>query len=206
MKKIKTEIIPLGQNCIPRTILTRWKIKPSKIFGEKTYPFDLAIFGLPEITKCLKNDFNEIFNNLSFNGEYWYKSPNCIYFIHDKKYKKNEKEKLISKYKKRINNFRTKINEADNILFVQILGEDEDIINQYNELKRLRNDKPFKMAIIDTQNIVKSIDLKDIYVLKLPFPSEEYKNNWWKKEFYNSKIGKQFEKQIADFCLNVLNT
>lgn len=206
MKKIKTEIIPLGQNCIPRTVLTRWKIKPSKIFGEKTYPFDLAVFGLPEITKCLKNDFNEIFDNLLFNGEYWYKSPNCIYFMHDKKYKENEKEKLISKYKKRINNFRTKINETDNILFVQILGEDEDIINQYNELKRLRNDKPFKMAIIDTQNIVKSIDLKDIYVLKLPFPSEEYKNNWWKKEFYNSKIGKQFEKQIADFCLNVLNT
>ena len=206
MKKIKTEIIPLGQNCIPRTVLTRWKIKSSKIFGEKTYPFDLAVFGLPEITKCLKNDFNEIFDNLLFNGEYWYKSPNCIYFMHDKKYKENEKEKLISKYKKRINNFRTKINETDNILFVQILGEDEDIINQYNELKRLRNDKPFKMAIIDTQNIVKSIDLKDIYVLKLPFPSEEYKNNWWKKEFYNSKIGKQFEKQIADFCLNVLNT
>ena len=61
------------------------------------------------------------------------------------------------------------------------------------------------MAIIDTQDIVNLIDLKDIYVLKLPFPSEEYKNNWWKKEFYNSKIGKQFEKQIADFCLNILN-
>ena len=100
MKKIKTEIIPLGQNCIPRTILTRWKIKPSKILGEKTYPFDLAVFGLPEITKCLKNDFNEIFDNLSFNGEYWYKSPNCIYFMHDKKYKENEKEKLILKYQK----------------------------------------------------------------------------------------------------------
>ena len=70
--------------------------------------------------------------------------------------------------------------------------------------KRLRENKPFKMAIIDTQNIVNNPILENIYVLKLPFPNEKYKNNWWKKEFYNSHIGKQFEKQIANFCLEIL--
>ena len=83
MKNTKIEIIPLGQNCIARTVLTRWKIKPRKIMGEKTYPFDLAVFGMQEITKCLKTDFKEFFNDLEYNGEYWFKSPNCIYFMHD---------------------------------------------------------------------------------------------------------------------------
>ena len=205
MKNSKTKIIPLGQNCIPRTILTRWKIKPSKIMGEKTYPFDLAVFGMPEITKCLRTDFNEFFNNLEYNGEYWLKAPNCIYFTHDKRFKEKDRDKLVLQYKKRINNFREAINKEENILFVQVLGEDEDVINQYNELKRLRGDKHFKMAIIDTQNIIGELNLEYVYILKLPFPSEEYKNHWWKKEFYNSKIGKQFEKQIADFYSQVLN-
>ena len=204
MKKAKTEIIPLGQNCIARTVLTRWKIKKRKIMGEKTYPFDLAVFGMPEITKTLKTDFSEFFNNLEYNGEYWLKSPNCIYFMHDKRYKEKDKEKLIALYQKRIDNFRKALCEAENILFVQVLGEDEDVKSQYQELKRLRENKPFKMAIIDTQNIIDKLDLENVYVLKLPFPNEEYKNNWWKKEFYNSKVGKQFEKQIADFCLEVL--
>ena len=206
MKKVKTEIIPLGQNCIPRTILTKWKIKPQKIMGEKTYPFDLAVFGMPEITKCLRTDFNEFFDNLEFNGEYWLKAPNCIYFSHDKRFKIKDQNKLINLYEKRIDNFREAIIKEENILFVQVLGEDEDIINQYKELKRLRGDKPFKMAIVDTQNILNELNLDNVYVLKQPFPSEEYKNNWWKKKFYNSKVGKQFEKQIADFCLQVLET
>ena len=70
--------------------------------GELTFPFDLAVFGMPEITKCLKTDFKEFFNNLEYNGKYWFKSPNCIYFMHDKRYKQNDKEKLISLYKKEL--------------------------------------------------------------------------------------------------------
>lgn len=172
--------------------------------GEKTYPFDLAVFGMPEITKCLRTDFNEFFDNLEYNGEFWLKAPNCIYFSHDKRFKIKDKNKLISLYKKRIDNFREAIDKEEHILFVQVLGEDEDIINQYNELKRIRENKPFKMAIIDTQNIIGELNLDNVYILKLPFPSEKYKNNWWKKEFYNSKVGKQFEKQISDFCSQVL--
>ena len=193
MKNSKTKIIPLGQNCIPRTILTRWKIKPSKIMGEKTYPFDLAVFGMPEITKCLRTDFNEFFDNLEHKEECWRKAPNCIYFTHDKRFKEKDKNKLINLYTKRIDNFREVINKAENILFVQVLGEDEDIINQYNELKRLRGDKPFKMAIIDTQNIIGELNIDNVYVLKQPFPSEEYKNNWWKKEYFSGKEGILFE-------------
>lgn len=46
----KYEIISLGQNCLPRTILTRWNIKPSKAQGELSCPFNLVKHELPRIS------------------------------------------------------------------------------------------------------------------------------------------------------------
>lgn len=201
LNKKKIQIISLGQNCIPRTILTRHGIKPRKIWGELTYPFDLAIFGTIEITKCLKTDFNEFFFDLNYKNDkkYWVKEPNCIQFVHDSK----DKKELIKNYTKRIENFKKEMKNPLPILFVQLLEEDEDVKNLYNELLRLREDRPFKLLIIDTQDIV---TFEKAEILKLPFPSVEYRNNWWKKEFYNSKEGKIFEKNICDFCKRFMVT
>ena len=201
LNKKKIQIISLGQNCIPRTILTRHGIKPRKIWGELTYPFDLAIFGTIEITKCLKTDFNEFFFDLNYQNDkkYWVKEPNCIQFVHDS----NNKKELIKNYTKRIENFKKEMKNPLPILFVQLLEEDEDVKNLYNELLRLREDRPFKLLIIDTQDIV---TFEKAEILKLSFPSEEYRNNWWKKEFYNSKEGKIFEKTICDFCKRFMVT
>ncbi len=204
----KVQIIPLGQNCIPRTILTRWKIKPHKLLGELTYPFDLAIFGIPEITKTLRTDFNEFFWNLNYiktkNSSYWIKEPNCIMFTHDKHLK--TKAELIETYTKRIENFKKAMLNPIPVIFVQILSIDEEIEKQFSELLRLRAGNPFIFAAIDTQDVVKNIDNDKIKILKLPYPSEDYKSNWWKKEYYNSKEGKAFEKQIADFISEIIKT
>ncbi len=204
-KELKFKIIPLGQNCMPRTILTRQKLKPSKFQGELTYPFDLVVFGMPEITKTLKTDFKEFFDNLKYENGCWIKAPNCIKFCHDKRFKENDKEKLINLYKKRIDNFRKSVKEEDYILFVQILGDSEEIQEQYYELKRIRNGKAFDFVVVDTENIAGTINLPYVHILKLEFPSQEYKNNWWKKEYYNTKEGKMFEKNITDFCLGILS-
>mgnify|MGYP003430288183 CR=1 FL=1 len=204
MKNIKPVIIPLGQNCMPRTILTRWGIKKRKFLGELTFPFDFAVFGMPEITKTLKTDFNEFFNDLEYKTDYWIKAPNCIYFSHDKRYKEKDRQKLINLYTKRINNFRKTIEEKDNLLFFFFFGDNEDIENQYNALRNITKNKPFKFAIVDTENITNEINLKNVYILKLKMPNEQYKNNWWKEKYYNSPQGKAFEKQIADFCIEVI--
>ena len=201
LNKKKIQIISLGQNCIPRTILTRHGIKPRKIWGELTYPFDLSIFGTIEVTKSLRTDFNEFFFDLNYRKEqnYWVKEPNCIQFVHDAK----DKKELIKTYMKRIENFKNEMKNPLPILFVQLLEDDEDVENLYNELVRLREDRPFKLLIIDTQDIV---TFEKAEILKLSFPSEEYRNNWWKKEFYNSKEGKIFEKTICDFCKRFMVT
>lgn len=198
----KVQIISLGHNCIPRTVLTRAGIKPRKLQGELTYPFDLAITGVFEITKNLKNDFKEFLYNLNYRKDegFWVKEPDCIKFVHDKKFKFKDKEKFIKTYEKRIENFRKEIKNPIPILFIQIVEKDEDVQNLYNELARLRGDYPFKLAIIDTQD---KVNFEKAYILKLPFPSEEYRQNWWKKEYYNSPEGIAFEKSICDFCLKI---
>ncbi len=204
--KSKIKIIPLGQSCMPRTILTRWKLKPSKLQGELTYPFDLAVFGMPEITKTLKTNFNEFFDNLQYKDNCWIKAPNCIIFCDDTDFKENDKQKLIKRYTNRIQNFRNALVDEDFILFIQILGDCEEVEKQFLELKKIRCGKPFKLAVIDTQNIVKDININDIYVLKQPYPMPDYKNNWWKKSYYNSREGKIFEKNIVDFCSDIIKT
>lgn len=195
----KIKIISLGQNCIPRTILTRHGIKPRKILGELTYPFDLAIFGTIEVTKCLKTNFEEFFFDLTFSKDKncWIKSPDCIEFVHDS----TDKQKLISIYNRRIQNFKNEMKNPNPILFVQFLEQDEDVENLYNELLKLRENRPFELIIIDTQDIA---NFQKAHILKLPFPSQDYRNNWWKKEYYNSAEGKVFEKKICDFIKNFL--
>ncbi len=204
MNKNKTEIVPLGQNCMPRTILTRWGVKSSKIFGELTYPFDLAVFETREITNSIKDDFKEFFYNLNYreDRQIWVKEPDCIEFVHDKIFKKKDKDKLIEKYLNRINNFRNIIENPNPILFVQILGDCSDIESLFENLKEKRQGKPFRFIVIDTQNITEPV--YGIDILKIPFPSEEYKNNWWKKKYYSTKEGIIFEKQIVDFCLKII--
>lgn len=192
-------IIPLGQNCIPRAILTRYGLKKRRIFGECSFPFDLAVFETREITNLIKLDFKTFFDDLDYDTDrkIWRKLPDCIEFVHETRFNEKDREKLIEKYSKRIDNFRTALKSDKPIIFVQILGDCSDIENLYYELKKLRGNKPFNFIVIDTQNITKPVDGVDI--LKLPFPSDEYKLNWWKKEYYNSSDGKVFEKKIADF-------
>ncbi len=190
---------------MPRTILTRRGVKPSKIFGEPTYPFDLAVFGMPELTKTLKTEFSEIFHNLEYNGKYWIKAPNCIEFSHDKQFGKDDLYKLIDLYSKRIVNFQRAIKDTKPILFVQIPGDCEDVNAQYFQLLRMRQNRPFKMAVIDSEDVVKEVKYSDIRVLKLKYPLENYKENWWKKEYYASPDGEKFENQIADFCRKIID-
>lgn len=204
MKDKEVKIIPLGQNCMPRTILTRHGIKPRKIFGEVTYPFDLAVFETREITHSVKTDFEEFFYNLNYRYEtkIWAKEPDCIEFVHDKYFGINDKEKLIKKYLSRIENFRNAIKSQDFILFVQILGDCSDVENLYSVLCDIRAKDSFRFVVVDTMDIVK--DVKGVDILKLPYPSEEYKQNWWKKEYYNSAVGVEFENRIASFCRNII--
>lgn len=212
IENLNYRIVSLGHNCFPRTVLTRWGLKPDRSEGELSMPFDLATFETFEITKNIQNDFENFFDNLEYREKphflkkegYWIKAPDCIEFMHEKDLKKDEKQKLIDIYKKRIDNFRICLNDPIPIVFVQLLGDCDDTENLYDSLKKIRGDKPFSLVILDPQDSVKHSN-PNISVLKLKYPSPDYKNNWWSQKYYTSKEGKLFEQKIADFCLEQIN-
>ncbi len=206
-KKTNYKIVSLGHNCLPRTVLTRWGIKPDKLHGELTMPFDLATYETFEITNNIKDNFKDFFNNLQFKKtglffntkQFWIKAPDLIEFVHEKNLGKNDKNKLVEIYKKRIENFKNQMEDPTPILFVQLLGDCQDINNLYEAISFLREDRPFKFVIIDPYDIVK-INAPHFHILKLPYPNKKYQKNWWAKKYYKSKEGQLFEKTIVEFC------
>ena len=146
------------------------------------------------------------FSNLEYNGKIWIKkntddlNNNCIEFHHEKNLTSKDKQKLIDIYKKRINNFRNEINKDFPVIFFQITPDISEIENQYKELAKIRGNKPFKFLIVNTgKEFVRSSKV-NLQILNLPFPCETYKREWWKKQYYATPYGKDFESKIAEFC------
>ncbi len=213
IKDIKYKVVSLGHNCLPRTVLTRWGVKPEKSEGELSMPFDLATFETFEITKQIKEDFATFFEDIEYKKpkswfdrkQHWIKAPDCIEFVHEKNLTKNDKNKLIDIYTKRIDNFRNCIKSQTPILFVQLLGDCDDTLNLYTILKEKRGDLPFKFAVIDPFSITKQNELP-LHILKTPYPDKKYQNLWWSKQYYTSVAGHLYEKEIADFCIEIIKT
>ena len=215
MNDKKYLIMSLGTNCLPRTILTRWKIKPSKSEGELSYPFDLVFHTLPLVVKCLENDFEDYLsgfyfkirkrNFLDFRKKgIWYKEDGTG-FWHDTDCKINDREKLEVRIKKRIENFRQAIKSDIPILFViNIMDNPEYIDKLYKILKKLCSHKKFKLAVINFGYLYKN-ENSEIYSLDLPIPFDGYHGvNGWNSKFKDTNFGKFTEKCICHFVEEII--
>lgn len=198
LKKTDYEIISLGPNCYPKTFLTRNKLKRNKASGEKTMPFDLAWYKDAKfITEFIQNDFMNFFDGMKYSesAESW-DSSFKINFSHEKSFKADDLEKLVDMYIGRISNFRKVMGSEKPLLFIQILKDKEigeDIKNLYEVIKARRGQKPFELMIIDTNEIVKD-PIENVNVIKI-FQTLD-NESIYKPEFYNSEVGKTFEKEI----------
>ena len=206
MEEKKYEIVSLGCYCISRTILTRQNLKPTKAQGELSCPFDLVIHPVKRITHYINNDFEGYLDDLYFEKYtrcwldfrkkgIWKKTDNTEFF-HDKDCNINDKDKLTERISGRIENFRKIIKDYKPIIFVQALKKEEDIENLYEVLKSIRGNKPFKLVILDFNDVVTK-EYKNVSVLKIPFPSKKYGKYWDRKKYYESKEGKLFEETVA---------
>lgn len=213
----KYEIVSLGVNCMPRTVLTRLGLKPRKADGELSCPFDLVMHKLDRITYYLHTNFEDYFDDFYFKINKrnifdfrkkgcWYK-PDGTQFRHDKDCQENDKEKLISRIKARIDNFNNIMQNDRPVLFVlNMYTNTGDVLALYNELKRLRQDRFFKLAVFDFED---KFDIKtplnnDIYLLKIPKPIENYKDDWNATVFLKTKLAKYFESCVGDFISNII--
>ena len=124
------KIVSLGNNCFPRRILTESGIKPSKEEGECYLPFDLAVNPIESVIQLLNNNFNDYFDDLYFDENIYLlkNSKYNIVYNHDKDCGYDDKQKLVTRYKNRINNFRNLIAKDTNFLYFVISSI--DTINQ----------------------------------------------------------------------------
>ena len=199
-------LISLGSSCYPKTLLTRWKLKKTKASGELTLPFDLAWFHKAEyITEFIKNDFSGFFQDLRYMKEIGsWDNYGKINFSHETSFGADDKDKLVNLYEIRINNFRKLIQDEKPILFLQFLKVKEvgeDVSNLYSTLKQIRGDKPFELLVVDTNDIVQECS-SAVNVLKIVLPFQD--PNLYDANFYKSKEGVQFEKQIVDKLTTLL--
>ena len=210
------EIVSLGCNCLPRTILTRGGIKPSKKQGELSCPFDLVKHPIDSVIKYLNNDFEGYFDDLFFvirkknfldfrKKGLWQKTDGTKFF-HDKDCKIGDREKLETRIRNRINNFRHIIKSETPILFVfYVLESGEKIEELHKTLKKLCPHKKFSLAVIALGYVIESCP-NDIHLLQLTQPIPKFNRNWNKNTYRNTRLGKYVEKNICCFIEHILKT
>lgn len=202
------EIVSLGPNCYPRTVLTRMKLIKRKSCGRRTMPFDFAYYHHAKfITEFLQNDFADFFKDLHYSDFCKsFDSGEKINFSHEAYLKENEKSKLINIYKKRINNFREELQQTKPIVFLQILKDEnvgEDCKNTYKTLKKICAGRKFAYIVIDCKDIIQPQKIPfEIYLTKMHLPQED--TDIFSPDFYKSDYGKMFEEKIANFIGNVI--
>jgi len=207
------EIVSLGVNCLPRTILTRGGVKPRKADGELSCPFDLVKHPPETVLKCLQNGFEGYFDDFFFvlrkrwifdfrNKGVWQKKDSTKFF-HDKDCKKDDLEKLTSRIKRRIENFNGIIKAEKPIVFVMVLFSETNCLDEiYNTLKDLRQGKPFEFVVISFDSKV-NVSEEKIKVLELPLPNKKFAKYWNKKSYVKSPLGSYVEKFICEYVKSV---
>lgn len=215
MNKTKNyEIVSLGVNCLPRTLLTINNIKPRKIDGELSCPFDLVSHKPERILYYIKTDFADYFDDLFFvirkrhffdfrNKGLWQKQDNTKFF-HDKDCYAADKEKLVARIKNRIKNFNTILSSERPIIFVMTIFEDFDGIEElYNLLRQKSKTQKLILIILGFGTTPKYFN-NNIYFLNLELPVDNYKSVWNTKKFRESQVGKYLEKCICEYIRKVI--
>lgn len=188
-KRQNFHIVSLGCDCLPRVLTTAVKLKPRKIYGEKTLPFDLCrSFDLSKTIKLIETDFENYFDNLNISKEL---------YPHDYKL---TKEQFIIRYKKRISNFLELMKSEKSIYFIYAdfdnLIDANAIEKLYSVLENKRNGRLFRVIILTAKPI--NISNSDIHVIVDHF---RIKDGKWIRSFIND-YG-EIDNDYARFCRKV---
>ena len=192
--------VSLGNNCLPRTFLTKWGIKHTKAEGEKSMPFDLVWMDAKAINYFLLFGGKDLIKNVKFiEGENVFKREDVfsILFNHDTDLERNL-DALKLRYKNRFINFYNIIKCNDNIMFVQVSEDTKHSINDcYDIIAFLRRGKPFHLILIDVCR-VRSFDIssinKIVTVIREPYPTNDW--IWWRSDYQQSELGIEFDKRL----------
>ncbi len=199
------KIISLGNDCLPRKFLTTAGLKPSKQMGEMSMPFDLCVTPIESLTHFLKTDFADYFDGLEYSDKdsYWINKKFNMIYNHDTDCGKDEKEKFISRFQTRIENFKKIISGDDFLFFVMhFVGNEKYLEKLYLELKKLRNGDNFELLVLNTDNkIKKKYKHHNLKILNESHPFEQH-YLWWTVQNTTSESGINFKNNITQFVSN----
>lgn len=189
-KKQNFIIVSLGNNCLPRVLTTALKLKPRKLYGEKSMPFDLKISpDLNRIIELIDNNFSDFFENITLSKEL---------FPHD--YKLSNQE-FRRRYDLRIKNFLETMQSDKKIYFIYSdmdnVIKTESLYNLYDVLKHKRNEKPFKLIVL-TRNPINITNNPNIKIIVENF---KIKDANWVESFIN-EYG-NINNYYTEFCNNI---
>lgn len=207
----ESKVISLGYDCLPRTILTRWGVKPARVDGELSYPFDLAVHPTGVVASLLNtgfldylnDNFIEVVNSIPRNVRL------NVNFNHEtgSQFVKNNFSLLKEKYNNRISNLNG-LNDLSSCVFVHHLSNEamlENLIKSVSNFRRtdglIRQDL---LLVIKTDSDFESLDslefdYQGIHVAcqYIPLPYEKYV--WHEEAHYSSSEGMRFEQKVVEF-------
>ena len=213
----KYTIISLGTNCFPRTLLTKAFLKPTKIQGEKSMPFDLvrSISCFDKTLDLLENDFQGYFDDLgeldvcaeenedrcaSISMEH---PEGKVMFVND--YLESDyvhdggltREEFIKRYTDRINNFREAIRSNRHIFFFVAKWDFDNCLEQITrcceilgKICQQARSLIFYCPLTDVQ-----YESPDVLILNKDYDVEDRRQIW---SSYISESGLPHFKHIID--------
>lgn len=208
----KNVLIPLGTNCYPRMLLTKYCIKCRKKQGELSFPFDLNVSNMKAISHFISSDFKDFFDEVVYNekNDLLFNPNYGMYFPHEK-YPANQKIKFVKRYTKRIENFYQVIKSSKNLCFISVIRDENvsaEVLNEiYFSLKK-KCAKDFKYIVVqalfegnylDSENL-----LQDIHYVPMKRPTKDYFETWFLKDLQKNPQKDVINAFTID-CLSEIN-
>lgn len=212
----KNTFIPLGTNCYARVMLTKYGLKPRKIHGELSFPFDLVFMPINIVSHFCITDFIDFFENIEYSSEdsIFVNKKYNISFIHDY-FKHDEKFLFQARYIRRINNLKKMLCKGHKIFITVIFGDelDEDSINNiYYYLNYNIGAGNFIYCVFQITNPNNDFNNQTINHLSsgikfisIPAPVNNYFEIWHLKEYRKQAEIIAFEQKFVKLIEGLLN-
>ena len=208
-------LVSLGSGCLPRTVPTRQGYKHTKAQGEMTLPFDLALHRYEGLLRIITSNFNDYCNPTAFTivrdqqlgVDFIEHEGYQVRFVHESLdgnleiYAAARFGKLITRYQRRIENFRRCLEDND-ILFIAEYETYPIDLNQ--AIKTAFPDLRYRLLALNIFRPRRSATrhfypvseyAPEIDYYPMPYPSDDYR--WWEPSFFTSQDGVRFENRIG---------
>lgn len=189
-KSFKYKIISLGENCMGRTIPTKFGLKPTKIYGEKTLITDQIFFhSINDLIKLWNNNFEDLLEGVYYSDKKsaWVLPKYSSFAPHEFKLSINDFRLTINK---RIKNFYEVCQTDKYAIFVRFQSEATNITEikaLADKIKSTRGNKPFRLLFINHNTPITGFVDNNIIIVNYPM-TLSYK---WTNELFTDE-GKKF--------------